>query len=865
MRLPAALCALLLVGVLAARGSAQAEKALRPAYTPLPTLDAEVGEVVALPIQVAPIPDALREEFKIHPFYKKHVVIRGIPVIGAEEVTDYAFLECAWTLDHILYERNVALNALLAAKVRVGIIGVTQYTMDIPENQRPRMMAKAAYNDRRSRGLGGLPMATCAEENLLNLRGDPYTRENITIHEFAHTLASAIRRMDRAWYDKLRDAYNQAKEKGIYGRSYASTNEQEYWAEGAQCWFDCANPRNSGGASNRDELKAKDAPLAALLNEVYGDTPWRYVKTERRTAAADTAHLAGMDRTAYPVFRFSDSPRIKAEAEAAREAATPEPAPNAAPAKSQPTAATIEQTEAGTRPSAEIVASFDGLGEGFEGPQGKSRGRNPSDNSLAVGPNHIVQIVNSQMAVFTKAGEKFDVTGKVLYGPVPTNNVFRGFAGEAAQMNNGDAVVRYDQLADRWLIVMPIFRRLPPKEAEPPAPKAGEAAHFSLPSVAQQPGPAEPLFQPPAPAVSEAANRPRPAAPRPAAGGRGSYAICYAISTSSDPLGSYYRYQFVRPLFPDYPRLAVWPDGYYVATSTGDDVVQKHIYVVEREKMLKGEPAREQGLIIDDVNFLNCADLDGKRLPPAGAPNLVLATGGTQLKNVVGDDGIYAWKMSVNWDDAARTSLSGPAKIPVAPYEYLGGGQLTRTVPQPGTDVRLDSQGDKIMARLVYRRIGNRESLVAVHSVNTSGGGGAVRWYEFRLDDERNVVLHQQGTYCPQGGYRWMASPAIDALGNIGIGYSFGDAAHFPGQRFAARQAGDPLGILSLREAVMVEGQAAQTSTFRWEDYSQTAVDPSDDRTIWYVGDYLKEGATSYSTRIAAFRIADGRVDRPAR
>lgn len=858
MRCPVALWALVLAVVLS-HGFVHASQ---PAYTPLPSLNADGEQVVASPIRVAPIPDVLREEFKIHPFYTKHVVIRSIPVIGAEEVTDYAFLECAWTLDHMLHERTMALNALVTAKVRVGIIGVQQYTMDIPENQRPRMMAKAAYNDRRSRGLGGLPMATCAEENLLNLRGDPYTRENITIHEFAHTLASAIRRMDRAWYDKLRDAYNEAKEKGIYGRSYASTNEQEYWAEGAQCWFDCSNPRNSGGASNREELKAKDPPLAALLTEVYGDKPWRYVKTERRTAAADTAHLAGMDRTTYAVFSFSNSPRIKAEAEAAQQPATAEPPPGTTRGK-QPSAAAIEQTDHGTRPPAEIVASFDGLGEGFEGPQGKSRGRNPSDNSLAVGPNHIVQIVNSQMAVFTKAGENFDITGKILYGPVPTNNVFRGFAGESAEINNGDAVVRYDQLADRWLIVMSIFRRLPPNEAEPPLPKAGDAAHWSLPSVANQPGPAEPLFQPP-PAQSDTASRPRPAAPRPAGGVRGSFAMCYAISTTSDPLGSYYRYQFVRPLFPDYPRPAIWPDGYYIPTSTGDNVVQKHIYVVEREKMLQGEPAREQGVIIDDVNFLNCADLDGKQLPPAGAPNLVLATGGTQLKKVLHDDNIYAWTMSVNWDDVAQTRLAGPVKIPVAPYEYLGGGQLTRTVPQPGTEVRLDSQGDKIMARLVYRRIGDRESLVAVHSVNTNGGGG-VRWYEFRLDERRNIVLYQQGTYCPGGGYRWMASPAIDAQGNIGIGYSFGDAAHFPGQRFAARLAGDPLGLLSRHEAVMVEGQAAQTSTFRWEDYSQTAIDPSDDRTIWYVGDYLKEGATSYSTRIAAFRIADGQVDRPAK
>jgi hypothetical protein len=192
------------------------------------------------------------------------------------------------------------------------------------------------------------------------------------------------------------------------------------------------------------------------------------------------------------------------------------------------------------------------------------------------------------------------------------------------------------------------------------------------------------------------------------------------------------------------------------------------------------------------------------------------------------------------------------------PYKYLCGGQLTNCVPQPGTDRRLDAQGDKIMARLVYRRIGDTESIVAVHSVATEAGGGGVRWYEFRVTPGREVVLHQQGTYAPDGLYRWMASPAIDRLGNIGIGYSFGDAEHFPGQRFAARRAGDPLGVLTLREAVLVEGEAAQTNTLRWEDYTQTAIDPSDDRTIWYVGDYIREGATGYSTRIGAFRIGSG-------
>jgi len=521
------------------------------------------------------------------------------------------------------------------------------------------------------------------------------------------------------------------------------------------------------------------------------------------------------------------------------------------------TAASVEQTGQGTRPPAEIIASFDGLGYGFEGPQGTARHRNPSDNSLAVGPDHIMQTVNSKMAIFTKKGEKYDSTGVVLYGPVNTNNVFRGFGGPCEEMNNGDAVVRYDQLAGRWLIVMPIFRRLPAREAEPWPQKHGEVAKASMISNPHQPGKAERLFKPQKPtpeelALADSLLRTRRSIPR---NEEGSYCMCYAISTGPDPFGSYYRYEFVRPLFPDYPRPAVWPDGYYVPTSTGDHVIQKHACVVEREKMLKGKPAQEICFVIDSVVFLNNADLDGYQLPTEGEPNILMATGGAQLKDVFSDNGIYYWKFSVDWEEPSQSKLEGPEKIEVAEYNYLGNGQLTKTVPQPGTDQKLDSQGDKIMPRLVYRRIGDQESLVAVHSVNTTAGGGGVRWYEFRIDDNRDVKLFQQGTYAPDDNYRWMGSPAMDKYGNIGIGYSFGGASHYPGQRFAGRLAGDPPGLLTLKEAVLVEGEASQINAMRWMDYTQTAVDPDDDHTIWYVGDYLKEGAEFYSTKIGGFRI----------
>ena len=486
----------------------------------------------------------------------------------------------------------------------------------------------------------------------------------------------------------------------------------------------------------------------------------------------------------------------------------------------------VEQRAMGTADGVRVVASFDGLGARFVGPHGRVALRNPSDNSLAVGRRHIVQTVNSQLAVFSR-------TGTPLYGPLPTNSVFRGFGGPCEDILSGDAVVRYDQLADRWLLVLPIFRRARPYTA-PHGPRR-----------APLPRPAE-----------RRDTVPRPAPPRPEAEpADGQYAMCYAVSATSDPLGPWYRYAFTRPLFPDYPRPAVWPDGYYVPTSTGDEVIEKHLCVAERTRMLRGEEARELCRIVPGVNFLNTADLDGRTLPPRGAPNLVLAAGGAQLQGVTDASELQLWRFHVNWTDTSRTTLVGPERMAVVPYRYLCGGQLTNCVPQPSTERRLDAQGDKLMARVVYRQFASGGRIVAAHSVNTANGAGGVRWYELAVAHNGAVTLAQQGTYAPDSATRWMPSAAMDRFGNIGMGYSFGSATHFPGQRFAARTPRDAPGTLGLREAVLVHGEAAQTTTLRWQDYTQTAVDPIDDCTIWYVGDYLKVGDSAYSTRIGAFRL----------
>ena len=533
----------------------------------------------------------------------------------------------------------------------------------------------------------------------------------------------------------------------------------------------------------------------------------------------------------------------------------------------RPRAASVEQTTPGTRPAARLVESFDGLGAGFSGPQGTGRTRNPSDNSLAVGPDHIMQAVNGLgLAIFTRKGSTFDTTGRVLYGPVSARNVFRGFSGNCEARSSGDVVVRYDQLANRWLIVMPLFSRGPVRADQPQPMRADAPAERSVIGVEGQPNGAAMLYQPPAPSADSATRAPAAAnAPRPPAA-TGPYSMCYAVSTSADPLGAYYRYEFLRADFPDYPRPAVWPDGYYVPTSTSDDRIsatvatRKHACVADRERMLHGEAATEQCVIIENSNFLNNADLDGARLPPAGAPNIMLAAGGRQLDSLYEDRVLRAWSFHVDWRDPGKTRVTELPPIAVAPYRYLCDGQLSACVPQPGSVRKLDSQGDKLMARVVYRNANGHESIVATHSINTASGGGGVRWYELRVSPTRQLQLYQQGTYAPNGNYRWLPSPAMDKVGNIGIGYSFGGAAEFPGQRFAGRLASDPRGTLTLNETVLVNGEAAEgdvtrAGVQRWEDYTQTSVDPRDDCTIWYVGDYVKRGATSYSTRIGAFRM----------
>ncbi len=239
-------------------------------------------------------------------FYRKYIAVDGFPIVASAQVSNYALREAAFLVRHLLAHRPDVLKALVRAKVRLVVMGYNQWTTDIPEHAHLR---PKDYWDRRARGLGATleaPTVSCAEENLLSYPGDPYSTENIMIHEFGHTIhLVGLRLADPTFDDRLRQAYEQARKAGLWDGTYAGTNRQEYWAEGVQSWFDTnrQNDAQHNQVNTRAELKSYDPGLAKLLKEVFGDEPWRYTPPKTRW---DQGHLAGFDPATAPRFQWPD-------------------------------------------------------------------------------------------------------------------------------------------------------------------------------------------------------------------------------------------------------------------------------------------------------------------------------------------------------------------------------------------------------------------------------------------------------------------------------------------------------------------------------------------------------------------------------
>jgi hypothetical protein len=405
----------------------------------------------------------------------------------------------------------------------------------------------------------------------------------------------------------------------------------------------------------------------------------------------------------------------------------------------------------------------------------------------------------------------YNKTGTLLYGPANGSTLWSGFGGPCETTNDGDPITLYDPLADRWLM-----------------------SQFALPSY-----PNGPFYQ------------------------------CVAVSTTADPLGTWYRYQFTWPgnKMNDYPKFGVWPDGYYMtvnqfASGTGA-WAGAGVAVLERSKLLSGLPATMQYFDLNsvDANFggMLPSDLDGTP-PPAGAPNYFAEVDDSSW--IGPSDAMRLWRFHVDWATPANTTfgLSGLPNtiLPVAGFTPLCMG-TRNCIPQPGTAQGIDAIGDRLMYRLAYRNFGTHQSLVVDHTVDASSGRAGIRWYEVR-DPGGTPTIYQQGTYAgdtPDTEHRWMGSIAMDGTGNIALGYSVSSGTVYPSIRYVGRLVGDPLGTLPQVETSLMAGSGSQTgSGARWGDYSMMAVDPSDDCTFWYTQEYIQTtGTASWRTRIGSFKF----------
>jgi hypothetical protein len=230
--------------------------------------------------QVTEVPDAVREKFNLDAqFYKKHVDYKGFSILGSSKVSDEALLEARRLIDRMLCEREDILKAMIKRGCRFMVMAPTEMTTDVPEQRRLKNDPKTNW-DTRARGLGGR-LSSCGEENLLNLKGDHYNQENILIHEFNHAVhQQGLKEVDPTFDGRLRQTYQKAMDKGLWKGTYVATDPAEYWAEGAQAYFDCMRPQF--GANTREKLKEYDPDLFALVDEVYKQSKFRYVRHDKR-------------------------------------------------------------------------------------------------------------------------------------------------------------------------------------------------------------------------------------------------------------------------------------------------------------------------------------------------------------------------------------------------------------------------------------------------------------------------------------------------------------------------------------------------------------------------------------------------------
>lgn len=431
----------------------------------------------------------------------------------------------------------------------------------------------------------------------------------------------------------------------------------------------------------------------------------------------------------------------------------------------------------------------------FEGARNTSVA--PPDPTGEVGPNHFVEAINSRFQIFDRNGAPLTVAANI-------NTLWAGTGGGNCETtNDGDPIVMYDQLNDRWII-----------------------AQFSV------------------------ANNP-------------SFSMCIAISKTADPVtGGWWLYTAPMAQFPDYEKFGIWRDGLYMTTFEG---ANNGAFVFDYPPMRSGGATTFQKKTTPSLDQfrgtrLLPADIDGETLNPVGTPNVMLQTVDGEQTAAAGDvDRIEIFEFDTDFATPANTTFTEVIELPTAPFDALmcpptGPDPAGRNcIPEAGGP-GLDPLSNRPMWRASYRVFDNHQAIVFNQTVDDDNSPhAAIRWYELRKPLTGGAwSIYQQGTFSPDStNHRWMGSAAINRLDEIGLGYSISSPTIFPSLNYTGRVASDPLGQLGPEQSLVVGGEP-QAFSNRWGDYSHMSIDPLDDCTMWFVGEYGDR-----RTRIGSFQVSD--------
>jgi len=388
--------------------------------------------------------------------------------------------------------------------------------------------------------------------------------------------------------------------------------------------------------------------------------------------------------------------------------------------------------------------------------------------------------------------EVYDKKGNVVLAPTRIHNIWQGFGGQCASSDGGDPIALWDKLAQRWVVE--------------------QLEYFGSPDL-----------------------------------------VCVAVSTSTDATGSYNRYSFsFGSALPDYPKLSVWPDAYYLSVNNFGAGFGEPC-ALDRAAMLAGSTASMICFSPNPANFsFMPSDVDGATLPPTGAPNHFVELGNNNTS-------LNEYDFHVDFTNPNNSTFTGPNVITVPAFNLLCGGGGGACIPQPGTSNLVDALGDRLMYRLAYRNFGDHEAMVIAHAVSPGSGSGAVaatRWYELRATPPGSSwKLYQSGTASNKTINIWMASVAMDKNGDMAIGASFDNSTAIkPSIGYSGRIPTDPLGQLEAPK-IVATGTGVETESNRWGDYSSMSIDPSDDCTFWYSQEYFKINGLDWVSHVVSFKF----------